>query len=173
MAVSCVYILDSGILFTTWTQKAPTGTFITTSGVLDEIYNRQSKTRAETLLNLERLIEENPSRESIQVVKKKASKTGDAASLSETDIGLIALAYSKKTEGLSAVLVSTDMAVLNTARWMKIEILDPSGKFKDVIQWILKCPGCNHKVQSATRDLECPICGTRMRRVVQRKTRSG
>jgi rRNA maturation endonuclease Nob1 len=153
-------------------SKIPEGTFVTTRSVLEEIRNRPSKVRAEALTMIDRLREDFPTSVSLKEVKQVASKTGDKSVLSDVDIELIALAHTKKAEGISVTLVSTDLAVLNTARHLGLTILDPSGRFKHEIVWSLKCPACNHKSSSKVTDLECPVCGTTMRRIVQRKRKA-
>jgi len=170
--LSEIYILDTGALFSTWTKGVSTGEFLTVSGVLQEIRNKPSKLRSDILMILEQLKEEFPASASIKAVKSAAQATGDYNVLSEVDVDLLALAYTKKSQGLPITLVSSDLAVLNTARRMGIAIIDPSGRFQHEIVWSFKCPACNHKSKSATKDLECPVCGTQMRRIVSRKKKT-
>ena len=170
--MSHIYVLDAGVLFSNWTSKIPEGTFVTTSSVLEEVRNRPSKIRAEVLTLLDRLQEDYPTPDSLKVARQAASKTGDKSVLSEVDIEVVALAYSRKSIEPKTTLVSTDLAVLNTARHLGISILDPSGRFKHEIIWSLKCPACNHKSSSKVKEMECPVCGTIMRRVVQQKRKS-
>jgi len=169
--MSLVYVIDSGVLFSTWIRKAPDGEFVTTAGVVDEIHNKTSKFRVDVLELLDRLHIETPPIDSIKAATRAATETGDIPVLSETDVELIALAQSKKETGTVTTLVSTDMAILNTARHLGIDTVDPSGRFKDDIQWILICPACNFKSKVPVEDLDCPICGTQMRRKVSRKSR--
>jgi UPF0271 protein len=167
--MSQTYILDAGVLFSSWASKIPEGMFVTTSSVLEEVRNRPSRVRAEVLALLDRLHEDYPTPESLKAVRQAAVKTGDKSVLSEVDIEIIALAYSKKSLETKTTLVSTDLAVLNTARHLGLTILDPSGRFKHEIIWSLKCPACNNKSSSTAKEMECPVCGTLMRRAVQRK----
>ena len=170
--MAIIYVLDAGVLFSKWTSKVPEGLFVTTSRVLEEVRNRPSKVRAEMLTLLDRLSEDFPTPESIKAVRLAAAKTGDRSVLSDVDIGIIALAFSKKSLDLKTTLVSTDLAVLNTARHLGLEVLDPSHKFKHEIVWALKCPACKHKSRFRTTNLECPVCGTVMRRFVHKKRKS-
>jgi rRNA maturation endonuclease Nob1 len=169
--MSHVYVIDSGVLFSTWIKQKPDAAFTTTLGVIDELRNKPSKLRVELLELLDRLKKETPPSDSMKAVIKAAGETGDKTVLSETDIELIALALSKKKDGTRTTLVSTDMAVLNTARHLGIDIIDPSDRFKDDIEWILVCPACGHKTKRHEEGIECPICGTQMRRKVLRKSR--
>jgi rRNA maturation endonuclease Nob1 len=164
--------LDAGIFFSSLTAKIPDGIFITTSSVLEEVRNRPSKVRAEILTLLDQLSEDYPTQESLKAVKQAASITGDRSVLSDVDIEIVALAHSKNALGVKTTLVSTDLAVLNTARQLGLAILDPSRRFKHEIIWSLKCPACNHKSRSKAKEQACPVCGTIMRRVVQHKRKS-
>ncbi|MFW9844584.1 MAG: NOB1 family endonuclease [Candidatus Thorarchaeota archaeon] len=170
--MSHTYVLDAGVLFYNWTAKIPEGLFVTTSSALEEVKNRPSKVRIEFLSLIDRLQEDFPTDDSIKAVRHAATKTGDRSVLSEVDVEIVALAHTKHSLGTKTTLVSTDLAVLNTARHLGLTILDPSGTFKHEIVWRLKCPACNHKSDSKAKYLECPVCGTTMRRVVQKKRKS-
>ncbi|TFG32662.1 NOB1 family endonuclease [Candidatus Thorarchaeota archaeon] len=170
--MSQIYVLDAGVLFSSWTSKIPEGKFVTTSSVLEEIKNRPSQVRAEVLTLLDRLQEDFPTPESLKAVRLAAAKTGDLSVLSDVDIEIIALAYSKKSIDSKTTLVSTDLAILNTARHLGIHVIDPNRKFKHEIVWALKCPACKHKSRYRTTNLECPVCGTIMRRFVHKKHKS-
>jgi rRNA maturation endonuclease Nob1 len=167
--MSHIYVVDAGVLFSTWMQRYPESLFFTTPHIREEVQNRPSKFRTDILSILEKLREELPLRDSIEEVRKTASDIGDINSLSENDIELIALAHSKSKRGASVDLVSSDMAILNTARRMGIRTIDPSGKFKIDIEWVFVCPGCGHKSKKQVDGLECPVCGTTMRRKVLKK----
>lgn len=164
------YVIDTGALLSTWTKRIPEGVFSTTASVINEIHNRPSRFRAGLLEVLDRLREEAPPADSIRATRIAAAETGDESVLSETDIELIALAYSKKRDGMSTALVSMDFAILNTARHMGIETVDASGKFKDDIRWILVCPACNNRSKASKTSHECPVCGTQMRRKATKKS---
>ncbi|MGQ4910836.1 MAG: NOB1 family endonuclease [Candidatus Thorarchaeota archaeon] len=159
-----VYILDTGALLSTWTSKHPRDTFVTTPGIASELRNRPSKSRLAALSILSRLSEEEPPLDAIAEVRSAAEKTGDFSVLSQTDIEIVALAQSKKTAGIDSTLVSSDLAVLNTARHMGIKILDPTGRFRKQIMWVLVCPGCGYRSSSGKGRQECPVCGTPLRR---------
>lgn len=170
--LSQVYVVDSGVLFTTWIQKIKDGTFVTISGVLDEVRNRPSKLRTDILLVLDSLREEAPDKSSLEAVQKAAKEMGDYKVLSEVDLELIGLALMKKDQGVSIAIVSTDLALLNTAKHLGIRIIDPSGKFQRKIVWSLRCPACKHVSKSKLDSMDCPICGTQMRRVASSKRKN-
>jgi UPF0271 protein len=161
--VQKVYLLDTGALLSTWTEQNPDVDMVTVPSVLEELHNRPSLTRAETLISTGRLHEEAPAAAQIAEVRKVARGSGDAAVLSENDIELLALALSKKLGGYSVTVVSTDLSLLNTASFLHIDVLDIAARFSHQIRWVLKCPACGHTSQAGS-GTECPVCGTEMRR---------
>jgi rRNA maturation endonuclease Nob1 len=169
--MSHIYVIDAGVLFSTWIQRRMERMFLTTPHVREEVLNRPSKFRADVLQVLDRLQEDSPTKESVKATRNASSETGDSTSLSENDIELIALAHSKSKGGVKVTLVSTDMAILNTARRMGIETIDPSGKFQDDVQWIFVCPACDYRTTKPSDSLECPVCGTTLRRKVLKRRR--
>lgn len=160
-----LYVLDAGVLFSNWSQKIVTGQFLTTPSVLVEIANRPSRQRADLMRALEKLREEQPSQESVSRVTSAARDSGDLQVLSKTDIELVALAFEKSTTGSDVAIVSTDLAVLNTASHLEIAVIDPERRFRKRIRWKMKCPGCGHVSSRIGGNTECPVCGTEMRRV--------
>ncbi|MFW9974822.1 MAG: hypothetical protein ACFFDQ_06135 [Candidatus Thorarchaeota archaeon] len=164
-----IYVIDAGVLFSKWIDKKKDASFITTPGIIEEVRNRMSRFRAETLFLLEKLQERTPSQDTIAYIESIANQIGDSSVLSKNDIELVALAYMLINEGLELTLASTDFAVLNTASQLNIPIIDPNDKFSQKITWGLRCPACNYKSKTTAIDRECPICGTTMRRTPLKK----
>ncbi|MHA2351964.1 MAG: NOB1 family endonuclease [Candidatus Thorarchaeota archaeon] len=162
--MSTLYVLDAGVLISTWTDKKKDASFITTPGVIEEVRNRMSRFRAEALFLLDKMQERTPSEDEVRRVESIATSTGDRSVLSTNDIELIALASTIISEGFDAILVSTDFAVLNTASQLDIPFVDPNQQFKQKITWGMRCPACHYKSKMPTRETECPVCGTIMRR---------
>ncbi len=159
-----IYILDTGVLVSTWTDKKLDSAFITTPNVIDEVRNRLSRFRAETLLLLEKMDERTPREEDVRRVESASTSAGDRLELSQNDIEIVALALMISGESSDVTLVSTDFAVLNTASHLGLKILDPNKKFGQEITWVMRCPACTFKSKAPTRETECPVCGTEMRR---------
>ena len=164
-----LYILDTGALLSQWTSKNPDFTFITTQSIVDEIQNRPSKSRVQNLLSTDRLRIESPEADAIETTEQKAHEIGDHNELSPADLEIISLALTQKQLGHDVCVVSSDLAVLNTAAALNLSTLDPKGRMKEKITWVLKCPGCGNKEPEGTFTLECPVCGTRMKRKPKRK----
>ena len=159
------YVLDAGVLFSTWPQRFPKGQFVTTPAILDEVRNRPSRARLESMESLDKITEAQPGRDALLRVLSAARATGDKSVLSDADIELIALALELKSSDKNATLVSTDLAVLNTAAALGVEIIDPNKRFRKRINWAFRCPACGHVSPVGVQDSECPVCGTAMRRV--------
>ncbi|MHA1949371.1 MAG: NOB1 family endonuclease [Candidatus Thorarchaeota archaeon] len=164
-----IYVLDTGVLISTWTDKKKSSTFVTTPEIISEVRNRVSRFRAETLFLLDEMEERRPNEEDLLNVENAADASGDLSELSRNDIGLIALALAISREDSNSTLVSTDFAVLNTATHLGLKILDPNKRFGQQITWVMKCPACNFKSKKPMRETECPVCGTEMRRVPLKK----
>ena len=162
--LSQVFVVDAGVLFSTWPITVENATLITTSNILVEVRNRPSKLRTEIMLLLDRIRVVNPDDQFIHQTNLVATSAGDKSVLSDNDLELIALALMLKEDGKDITLVSTDLAVLNTASHLQIRILDLGDKFKQEITWLMRCPACNYRSEKPTRDTECPICGTPLRR---------
>ena len=162
--MSQVYVVDAGVLFSTWPMKMMDATFATTSNIMVEVRNKPSKLRAEILLILDRMRVANPEDEYVQRTVDAAAQSGDRSVLSNADIELLALALMLSDDRSNVTIVSTDFAVLNTASHLNIDFLDPSSKFKKEIIWAMRCPACGYRSKGPTRDTECPVCGTAMRR---------
>ena len=164
-----IYVLDTGVLISTWTDKKKNSTFVTTPEIIGEIRNRLSRFRAETLFLLEEMEERSPNEVELHEVEKAAEASGDLSELSRNDIGLIALALAISREGGNTTLVSTDFAVLNTATHLGLKILDPNKRFGQQIIWAMKCPACKFKSNRPMRETDCPVCGTELRRFPLKK----
>ena len=156
---------------TDWTLKNPDTELFTTTTVVEEVRNRPSQSRIDNLLSLGRLIISDPNHTSIVTVRDVASKSGDASELSETDVELLALARDLRTVDRDVTVVSTDLALLNTAIFLHLDIIDPTGRMQYRIDWMFVCPACRHQETAITTSIECPICGTPMRRKTKKKKR--
>jgi rRNA maturation endonuclease Nob1 len=152
-----------------WTSKNPDFILMTTQSVIDEVQNRPSKNRVQNLLSTDRLRIASLDAESIEMTAKKARETGDYGVLSPEDLDLISLGLQQKHLGHSVTVVSSDLALLNTAAALGIGTLDPMGRMKEKITWMLKCPGCGNEEFETISQAECPVCGTEMQRKPKRK----
>ncbi|MHA1907714.1 MAG: hypothetical protein ACW98Y_10510 [Candidatus Thorarchaeota archaeon] len=158
-----MYLLDTGALLSNWVQKNPDTKLFTSASIIDEVKNRPSIQRIESMISLGKLSIESPKDHCISAAKDAAKETGDLSVLSPQDIDLLGLAYRFSRTGADVVVVSTDMAILNTALQIGVGTIDPRGKMTHKIRWELKCPACGH-TSSNTNEVECLVCGTRMKR---------
>ena len=164
-----IHVVDAGVLFTDWMKRNPHSTFVTTSGVLGELRNRPSLQRAESMISIGKLAIMSVESSKMELVRSAAQDSGDIAVLSEIDLELIALAVQQMESGVDVVIVSSDLALLNTAKHLGLRILDPGDKMKHAIEWTQKCPACG-RISIDPTEVDCVVCGTKMKRKV--KTRS-
>jgi rRNA maturation endonuclease Nob1 len=113
----------------------------------------------------------SPDVDAIEMTRQKALDIGDYNVLSPEDLELVSLALAQKHLGHTVHVVSSDLAVLNTAAALDLRTLDPKGRMKAKITWVLRCPGCGNEEPEGAIDLECPVCGTQMNRKGKRRKR--
>ena len=77
--MSKIYVLDTGVLVSTWTDKKKESEFITTPQIIGEIRNRLSRFRAETLFLLDKMEERTPNEEDVQKTEAAAASKGNRA----------------------------------------------------------------------------------------------
>lgn len=159
-----LFVVDAGVLFTTWPRKNAHKNLTTTQAVIDEVLNRPSRRRIDEFISMGRLRVEEPSPDARLRVEEEARKTGDLEELSPQDLDLLALAVSLHETSKDVTVVSIDFAILNTAASLGLRILDPTHRFREKIEWVFKCPACGETLRTAPRQMECPTCGTLMQR---------
>lgn len=99
-----------------------------------------------------------PDDNTVKTVRDAASRTGDDAVLSETDVRLLAASVE-----LDAVLVTDDYAMQNVADDLDlaVEVIAQEG-IDERRDWRFQCQGCGREFDE-DRD-RCPICGSQLAR---------
>ena len=118
-------VLDTSALIS-WPLSELNGSMIVNSQIAE--LEKFSPTRAQIIQSLGLIISE-PSRDSISEISKLAVETGDMSGISQTDLSLVALAYSK-----GAVLVTDDYRMQNLAEklemeWIKLQIMAVNSQY--------------------------------------------
>lgn len=106
----------------------------------------------------------------MKIVERASTELGDHLNLSKTDREVLALSIELKQEGSSPILVSDDYAVQNVAEYLGvtyISLLNFGIRYR--FKWILSCPACKRKYHVEPRLTVCKICGTKLKRRVQKK----
>ncbi|MFO7925709.1 MAG: NOB1 family endonuclease [Halobacteriota archaeon] len=99
-----------------------------------------------------------PDPETVERIERAARETGDAETLSRTDIRLLATAFE-----LDAVLVTDDYAMQNVAEKLDIAVdVIAQGGIDERRDWTFQCQGCG-RVFDDNRD-RCEICGSELTR---------
>ncbi|MEM3396801.1 MAG: PIN domain-containing protein [Thermoplasmata archaeon] len=98
-----------------------------------------------------------PDKESREIIKEEANKTGDLLRLSNADIDVLALALD-----LKATILTDDYSIQNVAKHMGIEYQPiAEAGIKEEFQWEYVCMGCRRRFEEPLK--ECPICGAEVK----------
>ena len=99
-----------------------------------------------------------PDPETVDRIDRAARETGDAETLSRTDVRLLATAFE-----LDGVLVTDDYAMQNVAEKLEIivDVIAQEG-IDERREWRFQCQGCG-RVFDENRD-RCEICGSDLTR---------
>lgn len=145
-------MLDTSAFFSL--EKMPQGEAYTTPGVVEEM-KKYGDERIEYWQSIVMVMD--PTKASLDFIKKGAKATGDDARLSPVDIGLLALA-----RDLDAAILTDDYSIQNLARYLKIQY-SPVGieGIKKLIKWRYRCTGCGNIWEKNYP--ECPVCGHSLR----------
>lgn len=132
----------------------------TTPAVLAEVSHIKGRFGAiDGLIEAGRIIVAEPSVKSVKGAMKAAAGSGDAGSLSEQDVSILALAAE-----IGADLVTDDFAVSNAAAFMGVRAVPVmTGGIRRAGRWIVRCAACG-KRPAAEGASACPECGGPLRR---------
>mgnify|MGYP000722411463 CR=1 FL=1 len=99
-----------------------------------------------------------PDAAAVERVRSTARDTGDAGTLSETDVRLVATALE-----LDATLVTDDYAMQNVAEALdvSVEVIAREG-IEERRDWQFQCEGCGREFDE--HHDRCPVCGTELTR---------
>jgi len=94
----------------------------------------------------------------VQRVEHAARDTGDAATLSSTDVRLLGAAFE-----LDATLVTDDYAMQNVAEKLNVdvEVIARDG-IEEQRHWNFQCRGCGREFDE--KHERCPVCGSELSR---------
>lgn len=162
-------VLDTSAFIQGYTASDTETRLYTTPLVLDEIRDDMARIRAENWRHTGKLIVQVPDEASIKHIVSQAKRMGEAQSLSETDISVLALTHQIG----DATLVSDDYSVQNLADELELSYRGMNTRgIKRRFQWIHYCPGCRKQYTTPQEDNRCPICGTELKRKPGKKSRS-
>ena len=99
-----------------------------------------------------------PDPETVDRIERAARETGDAETLSQTDVRLLATAFE-----LDATLVTDDYAMQNVAERLDIsvDVISQDG-IEERRDWKFQCQGCG-RIFDTNRE-RCEICGSDLER---------
>ncbi len=138
----------------------------TTGEILREAKAPETMLRVRALIEAGRLAVRDPRKQAKNAVINLARRTGDLQRLSKADISLVALAYDVKLAGQTPIVLTDDYTLQNICSRLGIKWKPVRTRgIKDVVNWILHCPACKRNFQPRIKAVECPVCGTKLKRI--------
>lgn len=129
---------------------------MTTPEVVQELKRKGMSSELQSFIDVKVQIA-SPSEGAVKKVMEASARSGDSERLSETDVGLLALALDKK-----ATLLTDDYSMQNLASALG---LDYSGvMFPEItakVSWSYRCKGCGKAFEEYSEI--CPVCGSKIR----------
>ena len=158
-------VLDTPALIAGYSMPAEAGAHYTTPSVLEEARMKPfGKAWVETSVRSGKLSVRKPDRRFVEEVGRKAGELGEEG-LSETDVEVLALSLQLARSGFEVTVVSDDYSVQNVAvsLGMGFKPLTTRG-IRELIRWVVYCPGCKKTFREPPEDMVCPVCGTHLKR---------
>ena len=157
-------VLDTSSFIQGFDSSDNTPKLFTTYFVMDEVKDDMAKIRLENWVKTGKIKVTNPNDEFLQRVLSTSRELGEVKALSETDHSVIALALQMSTQ-YDTTVISDDYSVQNLSDELGIKHrgLITRG-IKKRFQWVHYCPGCYKYFDGPQKELDCPICGTELKR---------
>jgi endoribonuclease Nob1 len=165
-----VVVLDTSAFLAGYDPFAHSEEQVTVPKVEEEILrNSMIKMRFETAIESGKVIVRAPAKEFSDSAKVAANKVGDSFKLSEADMQLLSLSLELKSEGFIPQIVTDDYSIQNVSTQIGIEFLAVATfGIKRLLEWIRYCPACHRQYPANTKNKECQICGTELKRKPRR-----
>lgn len=131
--------------------------------ITSEIKDFESRLKFDAAIEENRLIIQDVTKESIDVVDEIISESGDVLRLSDADKKLISLAYMFHDQGKDVEVVSDDYTIQNTLKIMGISYSGVITEgIKGVYNWKKVCEGCKREYDDDYPFDDCEICGSKI-----------
>lgn len=143
--------------------------------VIDEFIGESAtKMRFNVAMESGKLKVKKPDDALLNKVKAAAAIIGDLASLSRTDLHILALALQLQIENRSPLIVTDDYSIQNVARYLGIEYASlATFGIRVPIKWVRYCPACHQKYPADYKLKYCRVCGMELKRKpLKRSTKS-
>lgn len=155
------YLIDTSAILSGKPLSFPDGEMVTTPEISNEFQPGGRDYRTFQLLQEKGLTLQQPTKQTMNHIKSKASELGETNRLSTTDISLLALAHELMQNPENKILLLTDdYAIQNLAAHIGIPFSPISQRgITKKFKWTTRCPGCRKLFTDAPAI--CPICGTK------------
>jgi UPF0271 protein len=168
--ISKILIFDTNIFLTGIDLNIIGDLLYTTPSVIEEItintQNRNIINKVQTSIKTKKLILKIPNKRFLEVIKKKATETGDLNALSDVDIELLALTLELiENSDREVIIYTNDYSMENVCSKLNIPF-NPLYKkgIKSTIMWEIYCPFCNSIYRPNELNKFCERCGSKLKR---------
>ena len=177
---SPIIILDAGGLIAgmdIYTPEQIIQVFTSFSIIAEEVKSSVVRSRIDSFILSKNLELVEPPENFYETVKKLSYQSGDLNSLSENDMGILAVSLFLKESYIQQFdckpdikLITDDYSVQNIAILLNIETQSyKQPGIKKYIKWQIYCRGCFKVYSPESFGKNCPICGDKIKRRPQKK----
>ncbi len=161
-----VLVIDTSALISGFDPSAVNEEAYSVPRVKDELLDGSiMKMRFNASIESGRLKLIDPSQKYIDIAKEASREVGDAGSLSEADIEVIALAVQLKDCGYEAVVLTDDYSIQNVAEKLELNFAPLANLgIRYYLSWIYYCPACGKKYPPDRKIILCENCGMQLKR---------
>jgi UPF0271 protein len=164
------FVLDTSAIIYGFNPRLIDGNHYITPRVMSELLVKKTRTVTDLSVSSGRLKVRAPKEEFKDLVKNRASSTGDLSVLSETDLEVVALALELKDEGARPTVISDDYSLQNLCTLLSINFRPMMTKgISQEFWWFLYCPACGATYEQSLKSTICQVCGHALRRKVYSK----
>lgn len=165
-----VFVLDTSAIIYGFNPRLVLGDHYITPKVEAELLGKRTKNMTDLSISSGYLKVRSPREEYKEKVRTKATSTGDATVLSETDLEVVALALELKGEDQVPTVSSDDYSLQNLCTNMEINFRPMMTKgISQEFWWFLYCPACGATYEKSLKSNICQVCGHKLKRKVYSK----
>jgi len=166
-----ILVLDTSAFIAGYEPAGNSVELYTVPEVLEELRDTMAKLRVQAALDSGKLMVRSSEERFTEQVVRTAKEMGDFASLSDTDLSVLALALQLKESQGDLALVSEDYSVQNVADRLGVKHISlATAGIRRRIVWETYCPGCHRTYEKLAPGEDCPICGTKLKKKPLRKS---
>ena len=163
-----VYVLDTAAFIAGIPLSIVSSISYTTSSVVEEVKDSNSRSRLEYVLSTSRVIVKDPEDKFVRMIIERSKNIDKDLPrfLSDTDISILALALELKRLGYTPIIFTDDFLIHKVASHIRIASIGvrrskPTNVSK-VKGKVFECVACGYRSYTRLKNNKCPVCGSRL-----------